>query len=225
MSPREATNKAMQEVAGPVIAIALVLSAVFIPVAFVPGITGRMYQQFALTIAVSVIISAINALTLSPALSALLLKPTSGSQGLLGRFFAAFNRGFDRTTQGYVGWTGVAVRKSSRTLLLLVALTVVTGLLGGRLPQGFVPDEDQGYIFVNVQLPDAASMERTDAVCKQVEAILSETAGVADFNTVAGYSLISQSFSDLQRILLRVARSLARAPHGGDELQGDRRGA
>jgi HAE1 family hydrophobic/amphiphilic exporter-1 len=193
LSPRDATVKAMQEVAGPVVAIALVLSAVFIPVAFVPGITGRMYQQFALTIAISVVISAINALTLSPALSALLLKPGSGSQGLLGRFFAAFNRGFEAATERYVGWTGACVRKTARTLLMLVAFTAGAALFGWRLPAGFVPDEDQGYLFVNVQLPDAASMERTDAVCKEVEAILARTPGVADFNTVAGYSLISQS--------------------------------
>jgi len=193
LSPREATNKAMQEVAGPVVAIALVLSAVFIPVAFVPGITGRMYQQFALTIAVSVIISAVNALTLSPALSALLLKPGGQAKGPLGRFYAAFNRGFDATTNRYVAWTGIAVRKWALTLVLLLGLTLVSGLLGGRLPTGFVPDEDQGYLFVNVQLPDAASMERTDAVCKQVEAILEQTPGISDYNTVAGYSLISQS--------------------------------
>ncbi len=193
LSPREATVKAMQEVAGPVIAIALVLSAVFIPVAFVPGITGRMYQQFALTIAISVLISAVNALTLSPALSALLLRPGTGSRGLLGRFFAAFNRGFDATTERYVGWTGACVRKAARTLLFLLALTGGAALLGWRLPAGFVPDEDQGYLFVNVQLPDAASMERTDAVCKQVEAILEQTPGVGAYNTVAGYSLISQS--------------------------------
>jgi multidrug efflux pump len=192
MSPRDATVKAMQEVSGPVIAIALVLSAVFIPVAFVPGITGRMYQQFALTIAISVIISAINALTLSPALSALLLKPGK-TGGALGRFFEAFNRWFDRTTKGYVTWTGIAVRKTAMTLLILVGVTVLSGLFGSRLPTGFVPDEDQGYLFVNVQLPDAASMERTDAVCKQVEAILANTPGVGDYNTVAGYSLISQS--------------------------------
>jgi HAE1 family hydrophobic/amphiphilic exporter-1 len=192
LSPRDATVKAMQEVAGPVIAIALVLSAVFVPVAFVPGITGRMYQQFALTIAISVLISAVNALTLSPALSALLLKP--GAQGgLLGRFFAAFNRGFERTTNGYVSFTAVCIRKTAFTLLMLLVLTAAAGLLGWRLPTGFVPDEDQGYLFVNVQLPDAASMERTDAVCKQVEAILDKTQGVGDYNTVAGYSLISQS--------------------------------
>ncbi|HEY8122340.1 MAG TPA: multidrug efflux RND transporter permease subunit [Myxococcota bacterium] len=193
MSPRDATVKAMQEVAGPVIAIALVLSAVFIPVAFVPGITGRMYQQFALTIAISVIISAINALTLSPALSALLLRPTAKSSGPLGRFFAAFNRGFDNATQRYVAGTSIAVRRSGRTLLMLLALTGGALLLGWRLPTGFVPDEDQGYLFVNVQLPDAASMERTDAVCRRVEKILELTPGIGDFNTVAGYSLIAQS--------------------------------
>ena len=193
MTPRDATVKAMQEVAGPVIAIALVLSAVFVPVAFVPGITGRMYQQFALTIAISVIISAINALTLSPALSALLLKSGGLGEGLLGRFFKAFNRGFERTTHGYVSWTGFAVKRAARTLVMLVVLTAGAGLLGWRLPTGFVPDEDQGYMFVNVQLPDAASMERTDAVCKQVEKILGETPGIGYFNTVAGYSLISQS--------------------------------
>ncbi len=193
LSPRDATVKAMQEVAGPVVAIALVLSSVFIPVAFVPGITGRMYQQFALTIAISVLISAINALSLSPALSALLLKPGASRRGPLGRFFDAFNRWFDRTTGRYVGLTGICVRKAGRTLLFLVALTAGTLLLGTRLPTGFVPDEDQGYLFVNVQLPDAASMERTDAVCKQVEAILAKTPGVGYFDTVAGYSLISQS--------------------------------
>jgi HAE1 family hydrophobic/amphiphilic exporter-1 len=193
MTPRDATVQAMQEVAGPVVAIALVLSAVFIPVAFVPGITGRMYQQFALTIAISVIISAVNALTLSPALSALLLKPTEQARGPLGRFFAAFNRGFDRATNGYVAGTGFAVRRTLRTLAMLGVLTGGALLLGWRLPTGFVPDEDQGYLFVNVQLPDAASMERTDAVCTQVEAILETTPGVGDYNTVAGYSLISQS--------------------------------
>ena len=193
MTPRDATVKAMQEVSGPVIAIALVLSAVFIPVAFVPGITGRMYQQFALTIAISVVISAINALTLSPALSALLLKPGGLGTGLMGRFFKAFNRGFERTTHGYVSWTDFCVKRAFRTLVMLVVLTVAAGLLGWRLPTGFVPDEDQGYMFVNVQLPDAASMERTDAVCKQVEKILGETPGIGFYNTVAGYSLISQS--------------------------------
>jgi HAE1 family hydrophobic/amphiphilic exporter-1 len=192
MSPRDATVKAMQEVAGPVIAIALVLSAVFVPVAFVPGITGRMYQQFALTIAISVIISAINALTLSPALSSLLLKP-GGSKGLLGRAFAAFNRGFDAVTKGYTGYTEVCIRRGIHTIVALVVLTAGALLLGWRLPTGFVPEEDQGYLFVNVQLPDAASMERTDGVCRRIEKILENTEGVGDYNTVAGFSLVSQS--------------------------------
>jgi HAE1 family hydrophobic/amphiphilic exporter-1 len=233
LSPRDATVKAMQEVAGPVVAIALVLSSVFIPVAFVPGITGRMYQQFALTIAISVLISAINALSLSPALSALLLKPGSSKRGPLGRFFDAFNRWFERTTGRYVSLTGICVRKAGRTLLFLVAFTAGALLLGTRLPTGFVPDEDQGYLFVNVQLPDAASMERTDAVCKQVEAILAKTPGVGYFDTVAGYSLISQSSAtynafffvslqpweerktadtDFRAILASLNRQLARIP-------------
>jgi HAE1 family hydrophobic/amphiphilic exporter-1 len=152
-----------------------------------------MYQQFALTIAISVIISAINALTLSPALASLLLKPAGQAKGPLGRFFAAFNRGFEWATSRYVGGTAFAVRRAARTLVMLLVLTGAAGLLGWRLPAGFVPDEDQGYLFVNVQLPDAASMERTDAVCKQVEAILENTPGVGDYNTVAGYSLIAQS--------------------------------
>src|SRR4029453_6819193 len=185
--------KAMQEVSGPVVAIALVLSSVFVPVAFVPGITGRMYQQFALTIASSVIISGINALPLSPALSALLLRPGGTTRGPLGRFYAAFNRGFARVTEGYVGWTHFAVRRSARTLLMLGVLTGGALLLGWRPPGGLVPHGDPGYLFVNVQLPDAASMERTDAVCKQVEAILEKTPGVGDYNTIAGYSLIAQS--------------------------------
>ena len=194
MTPRDATVKAMQEVAGPVIAIALVLSAVFIPVAFVPGITGRLYQQFALTIAISVIISAINALTLSPALAALLLKPGAARAGRSAASSRPSTRWFERTTEGYVGVTGVCIRKTARTLIALLAgFTAAAVLLGWRLPTGFVPDEDQGYLFVNVQLPDAASMERTDAVCKQVEAILADTPGVGDYNTVAGFSLISQS--------------------------------
>jgi HAE1 family hydrophobic/amphiphilic exporter-1 len=191
LSPRDATLKAMQEVSGPVVAIALILSAVFIPTAFIPGITGRLYQQFAVTIAISVVISAFNALTLSPALSALLLRPKKKSTGLLQRFFDSFNRVFGVATDGYVGVCRFLVRKTAVSLFLLAGFAVLAGLFASRLPTGFLPDEDQGYVYVGVSLPDAASLQRTDEVCKKVEAILAQTPGVAHTSTVAGFSLLS----------------------------------
>jgi len=192
LSPREATLKAMSEVSGPVIAIALILSAVFVPTAFIPGITGRLYQQFAITIAVSVIFSAFNALTLSPALSALLLRPRKEARGPLGAFFRWFNRVFGSATNGYVNWCHVLIGKSGRAMLLLLGMTVLAGVVGSRLPGGFLPEEDQGYLYLAVQLPNAASLQRADAVCKQVEAILGATPGVQSYNTVTGFSLLSQ---------------------------------
>jgi HAE1 family hydrophobic/amphiphilic exporter-1 len=153
LSPRDAAFKAMEEVSGPVVGVALVLSAVFIPTPCIPGITGRMYQQFAVTIAVSVIISAFNALTLSPALSALLLRPKREMRGPLGVFFRGFNRLFARATDGYVGACGHLIRKSLSSMVLLLVVAVFAGLIGSRLPGGFVPDEDQGYLYLNVQLP------------------------------------------------------------------------
>jgi hydrophobic/amphiphilic exporter-1 (mainly G- bacteria), HAE1 family len=195
LSPRDATLKAMSEVSGPVIAIGLILAAVFIPTAFIPGITGSLYQQFAITIAVSVIFSAFNALTLSPALSALLLRPRKPARGPLGAFFRWFNRVFGRATDGYVHWCHVLIRKSARAMLLLLGMTVLTGFVGSRLPGGFLPEEDQGYLYLAVQLPDAASLQRTDEVCRQVEQILAQTPGVKSFNTVAGFSLLSQVYS------------------------------
>jgi HAE1 family hydrophobic/amphiphilic exporter-1 len=195
MLPKEAARKAMEEVSAPIIAVALVLSAVFIPVAFIPGITGRLYQQFALTIAISVIISAFNALSLSPALCAMLLKPRvpGAKKGLLGRFFDRFNRGFDRVRDRYVAVSGVLARRLVLGLGLLVALGAVAGCLAKRTPTGFVTDEDQGYVFVNVELPPAASLQRTDEVCAKVEAILHDTPGVRTYNTIAGFSLLSLS--------------------------------
>jgi HAE1 family hydrophobic/amphiphilic exporter-1 len=190
-SPLEATFLAMEQVSGPVVAIALILAAVFIPTAFIPGITGRLYQQFAVTIAISVLISAFNALTLSPALCALLLKPRKEARGPLGVFFAWFNRVFGRATNGYVGVCGRLIRKSGLSLLFLVAIAAIAGLLGKGIPTGFLPEEDQGYLFVNVSLPDAASMQRTDATCRQIEEILRNTPGVAHFQTVVGFSLLS----------------------------------
>ncbi len=191
MSPRDAAFKAMEEVSAPVIAIAIILCAVFIPTAFMPGITGRLYQQFAVTIAVSVVISAFNALTLSPALSALLLRPKREGRGPLAAFFRWFNRVFGRATDGYVNWSHHLIRKSFFSMMLLAAVTAVALLVGARLPTSFVPEEDQGYLYLNVQLPDAASLQRTDAVSKRIEDILKEEPGVKSYNTVVGFSLLS----------------------------------
>ena len=189
--PREAAIQAMEEVSGPVVAIALILIAVFAPTAFIPGITGRLYQQFAVTIALSVAISAFNALTLSPALCALVLKPHAGPpRGPLGRAFGGFNRAFERATNGYVGVCGALVRKSVLALLLLGALAAGAGVLGWKLPTGFLPTEDQGFLYVNVQLPEAASLQRTDAVMKKIETILADTPGVQHYSSITGYSLL-----------------------------------
>jgi HAE1 family hydrophobic/amphiphilic exporter-1 len=192
LSPRDATLKAMDEVSSPVIAIALILAAVFIPTAFIPGITGRLYQQFAVTIAISVIISAFNALTLSPALASLLLRPKKPARGPLGAFFRGFNRVFGRATDGYVNWCRHLIHKWGVALLLLAGITVLAGLIGSRLPGGFLPEEDLGYFYMNVQLPAAASLQRTDAVCKRIEDVLAHTPGVQTYNTIAGFSLLSQ---------------------------------
>ena len=193
MSPKDATLKAMEEVSGPVVAIAIILSAVFLPTVFIPGITGRLYQQFAVTIAISVLISAFNALTLSPALSALLLRPKEKTKGPLGRFFDWFNRSYGRLTDGYVGVCRALIRKSTFSLVFLGLVALAVGLLGKTLPSGFLPEEDQGFLYVNVQLPLASSLDRTAAICKQVEDITLATPGVKDCTTVAGFSLLSFS--------------------------------
>ena len=191
LSPREATLKAMAEVSGPVIAIALVLAAVFIPTAFVPGITGRFYQQFAVTIALSVAISAFNALTLSPALSALLLRPKKKGRGLLQRFYDWFNRVFGRATNGFVSTCHFLIRKSLVAVLVLVGFILLTGVLGKRIPGSFLPEEDQGYFFAQIILPDAASMQRTDAVMRQCEEILKNTPGVGYYSTATGWNFLT----------------------------------
>ena len=191
MPPREATLQAMREVSAPVIGIALVLSAVFIPTAFLPGITGRLYQQFALTIAISVIFSAFNALSLSPALSSLLLRPRKKTRGPLGWFYDRFNRVFGSATNGYVNWSRLAIRKAMLSFALLAALAVGAGFFGSRLPSAFLPEEDQGYVFLALQLPDAASLERTDKVCREIEDFLGKTPGVQYTTSVIGFSLLS----------------------------------
>ena len=191
LSPKDAAFKAMSEVSGPVMAIAIILAAVFVPTAFIPGITGRLYQQFAVTIAVSVVISAFNALTLSPALSALLLRPKVRGTGLLQKFYDWFNKWFGRATDGYVGICRILIQKSSVALLLLLGMALLSGVFGKLIPTSFLPDEDQGYVYAGVQLPDASSAQRTDEVMRQVEDILKNTPGVKYYSSVVGYSMLS----------------------------------
>jgi HAE1 family hydrophobic/amphiphilic exporter-1 len=191
MTPKNAALKAMEELSGPVVGIALVLSAVFIPTAFIPGITGKLYQQFAVTIAISVILSAFNALTLSPALAALLLRPKKESHGIVRRFFDAFNRVFARATEGYVRWSGVLVRKIAVVIVLLLVFSVAGVFFADRVPTSFLPDEDQGYMYVSLQLPNGASLARTTAATDDVEKILMNTPGVEHVTTFVGFSLLS----------------------------------
>jgi HAE1 family hydrophobic/amphiphilic exporter-1 len=195
LAPREATIQAMKEVSAPVIGIALILSAVFIPVAFVGGLTGRMYQQFALTIAISVLLSAFSALSLSPALCAMFLKPSHGpGRGLLGKFFRGFNWVFDRTTTGYVNVARILVRKAILTIIIVAVVAVAAGLFGKALPAGFIPDEDQALLGVNVQLPPGASLERTGAVLSRVEEIVAKTPGVDSFVTIGGFGVVTNTY-------------------------------
>ena len=193
LTPKDAALKAMHEVAGPVVALALILAAVFVPTIFIAGITGRLYQQFALTIVVSVIISAFCALSLSPALAAKLLRPkTTTSHGPLQAFYNWFNNGFERARKRYLKISSALIRKSVFSLVMLAIIAVVAVVMGARLPSAFLPEEDQGYAFIVAQLPYAASLERTDAVCTRIEAILKSTPGVQYYTTVEGFSLLSQ---------------------------------
>ena len=195
MSPKDATYKAMEEVSGPVVAIALILAAVFVPVGFMGGISGMLYQQFAITIAISVLLSAFNALTLSPALAALLLKPPTGKKTLLTPFYRGFNKMFGAGTNAYVGVAGFLVRKLIVSIVLIGGLIFLTIRLVDRIPGGFVPEEDQGYILVNAMLPDASSLERTDLVMKKIEKILAANEGVEGYNTISGFSLLTGAYS------------------------------
>jgi HAE1 family hydrophobic/amphiphilic exporter-1 len=195
LSPNDATVKAMEEVSGPLIGIALILAAVFIPTAAIPGITGRLYQQFAITIAISVLISAFNALTLSPALASLLLKPKSADRrgGPLGWFFGIFNKFFGRATENYISTSTVLVHKAGFSVLALAVVAVIAVLIGSRLPTGFIPTEDQGYAFVAMQLPDASSLERTDEADLKISDALLKTPGVRGVVQVNGFSLLTQT--------------------------------
>jgi HAE1 family hydrophobic/amphiphilic exporter-1 len=193
LSPKDASIKAMEQVGGPVVAIALILAAVFVPTAFIPGITGRLYQQFAVTIAIAVIISAFNALSLSPALCSLLLKPAQESKGFTQKVFGGFNRIFEKATSHYVGISGALIRKLGISFTLLAVVAGAAFLIGYHLPSGFLPTEDQGFFYLNIQLPDAASLQRTDAFTKEVEAILKHTNGVQYYSTIVGTSLLTQT--------------------------------
>jgi HAE1 family hydrophobic/amphiphilic exporter-1 len=194
MAPKEATIQAMKEVSAPVVGIALILSAVFIPVAFIPGLTGRMYQQFALTIAISVLLSAFSALSLSPALSAMLLKPAKPATGILGKFFGGFNKVFETSTNAYIKGAQMLVRRSILTIGLVAIVAVGAGFFGGALPAGFIPEEDQGILGVNVTLPPGASLERTSAVLAQVEEILGKTEGVESYQTIGGLGVVTNTY-------------------------------
>src|SRR6185369_6311179 len=191
MTPKNAALKAMEEISGPVVGIALVLSAVFIPTAFIPGITGRLYQQFAVTIAISVILSAFNALSLSPALAALLLKPKTEWRGPLAAVFGWFNRSFERGTNAYVRLSGVLLRKSAFALVILVGFAAAGVWIGGKVPGSFIPDEDAGYFYLNVQLPNAASLQRTEEVVAKIQKIAAGVPGVESVTSISGFSLLS----------------------------------
>src|SRR6476620_6313585 len=195
MQPKEATIKAMEEVSGPVIAIGLILAAVFVPVGFMGGITGRLYQQFAITIAISVLLSVVNALTLSPALAAMLLKAPTGKKTLLTPFYNGFNKVFGWFTDRYVSFAGILARKMFRSLAFIGILMFVIVSLVRNIPGGFVPEEDQGSLLVNTLLPDAASLERTDAVMKKAEAVLKNNESVEGYNAISGFSLLTGAYS------------------------------
>ena len=191
LSPRDAAFKAMSQVQGPVVAIALILAAVFIPTVFIPGITGAMYQQFAVTMAVSVIISAFNALTLSPALGALLLRPKKEGKGPLGAFLQGLQHSF---WQGHQ-WLRQRVRlpdaKACHQPRSHFAFGLAGGGIGAKMPSGFIPEEDQGYLFGVVQLPRASSLQQTDAASRQIEDILLKTPGVEYVTSIVGFNLLS----------------------------------
>jgi len=187
MQSKDAAIKAMSEVSGPVVATTLVLLAVFVPAAFLPGITGQMYRQFALTIAISTIFSSINALTMSPALASLVLRPPKKRKNA---FFRGFDAVFHKTENGYMAVVKTVVRRSAIVMLLFLGLLGLTGWQFTQLPTGFLPVEDQGYLMANIQLPNAASLERTQEVLENLDTILEQTAGVQEWVSLGGYSII-----------------------------------
>ncbi len=233
MTPKQAAVKAMEEVSGPVIAVALVLSAVFVPCAFITGITGQFFRQFALTIAVSTVISALNSLTLSPALAALFLKPKGARRDpigrvlnfLLGWFFWLFNFAFRHATNAYTRVVGMLLRVSVLVLIVYAAMLGLTYWGFNQLPTGYIPTQDKGYLLVSLQMPDATSLERTKVVVNRVDQILHEEKGVAHTISISGQSFVPQRLRPQLRPVLRAAQALQRARNAGHEQHGHRRPA
>ncbi len=191
MTAKEATLDAMSKVTAPIIATTFVMVAVFIPVAGMAGITGLLYQQFAITIVVSVLVSSVNALSLSPALCSLLLKEPKPYKGPLGWFFGKFNKGMDKTTESYMSFASIVTRKIKRSVVFIIIMSIGVGIFGSLVPGGFIPEEDMGYFFVNVQLPNAASIQRSDVVTQDIENLLKEIPEIEFITTATGYSILS----------------------------------
>ena len=198
MNRKEATLDAMRKVTAPVIATTLVLVAVFIPVAGMAGITGRLYQQFAITIAVSVCVSSVNALTLSPALSSILLREPKPYKGLLGKFFGGFNKWMEKGTGSYMSFTNVVTRKMKRGVIFIVLLTIGSGIFMRLVPGGFIPEEDMGYLFINMRLPNASSLQRSDEIAKEIEKLAMQHPEVKYITTATGFSLLSGAMTPNQ---------------------------
>ena len=187
LSAKEAAIQAMNDVSGPVVATTLVLLAVFVPTAFLPGITGEMYRQFSLTIAVSTVFSSLNALTLSPAMAGLLLRPAPKQKNA---FFRGFDKFFEASSNNYANFLKVVVRRGFLMMILALGIAGLSGWQFGQIPTGFLPVEDQAYVLTSVQLPDAASQQRTTEVLKKIDDILEQTPGVKDWVSLGGFSMI-----------------------------------
>lgn len=207
LSPRDATIKAMEQVSGPVVAIALIVVSVFLPLALQTGIQGSLNKQFALTIAISVLLSAFNALTLSPALAAMLLRPRKETKGVVGHFFGGFNRVLNKVMDGWVNLSHSLIRRSIIAIVILVVFLGAAALIARKSPTSFLPTEDYGYMYINVQLPAAASLERTDVALRKVEAILAKTEGVQYYTTISGFSNLSRTSNSYQGFFFIALKS------------------
>jgi multidrug efflux pump len=227
LTPLQASHKAMDEVSGPVIAVALVLCAVFVPSAFISGIQGLFFKQFALTIAVSTVISAFNSLTLSPALSAILLRPKTATpdllqrvlNGTIGYVFRAFNRGFDAATRGYIGVVKRMLRFSMIALLVYGGLLLCTGYMFTHVPTGFIPSQDKGYLVADIQLPDAMALDRTKELASRFDAIARGEKGVLHTIGIPGQSAVTGAFNPNTATFFIILDEFSERP--GDKFGAD----